>query len=449
MHVSTRSVRVVTAILVLLITPVAIAEEPADGVSLDVTDGPGDFELTLSWTGGKPSFDVYRSSMASDVTDPGNLLGATDDRTWSDQPPVGDLFFYRVTSPCITEPGVECASEAVDPAVVAQGSYPDLAVDSNGDVHIIYARSGSLYYKKWDAGDGTWGAEDATGLSDGQVERSDPEIVIDSQDRPHIMGGSSYAYWNGSGWTSINPGVTRDTAMAIDGNDNVYIVRRGGHNGGYLGLRVRYAGASSFSALPDPDIANGLPLGRNDHVYGHVFINPVDDSVHIMYRHGAPSWFAYRASTDGGQNWFGGGVSGDDHEAPSGAASLAGMIYGVGGAGTVYRRSGTPSSWTNLGRGVSSGGRDLPALSVDPDENIYVTSFQGRMNVRNGSGWVGETTLPALSGNPLGFAETAPGPGNFVYVVWEEGTSVNNDNPAGTSDILFATIDSNGVVGSN
>ena len=443
-----RSTRALAAILLIALVPAAAhAETPADGVSIQVIDGPGTSEVSLEWVGGLPLFEIYRSFDAQDVIAPGNFLATTSERAWTDLPPVGDALYYRVLSPCVLDPLIDCETQAVDPAVVAQGSYPDLAVDSTGDVHIVYARSGSLYYNKWDAGSRTWDGEDSVGLSDGQVERSDPEIVIDSNDRPHVMVGSSYAYWSGSQWVSINPGVSRDTAMAIDSQNNVFIVRRGGHNGGYLGLRVRYAGSSSFSALPDPDIADGLPRGRNDHVYGHIFINPVDDELQVVYRHGAPDDLAYRGSDDSGQNWFGGGVSGDDAEAPSGAAGADGNIYVISGTGDVYRRSGTPSSWTSLGSPISAASRDLPALAVDGEGNLYASSFRGRFNVRSDGSWAGQDTLPNLSGLSLGFAEVAGGPGGFAYVIWEEGSSVNNDLPAGTSDILFATIAADGTVG--
>jgi hypothetical protein len=280
------------------------------------------------------------------------------------------------------------------------------------------------------------------------VERSDPEIVIDSSNRPHVMVGSRYAYWNGSQWVSIDPGASRDTAMAIDSNDNVFIVRRGGHNGGWLGLRVRYAGASSFSALPDPDNSNGLALGQNEHVYAHIVVSPLDDSLHILYRHGAPTAFSYRGSVDSGQNWFGSGISGDDNESPSAAAGGDGRIYAISGTGYVYRRSSTTISWNSWGRPLSAGRRDLPALAVDGAGNLYASSFGGRYNVRRGGAWINQSTLPSLSALPLGFAEVAGGPGGFAYVIWEEGASVNNDALAGTSDILFATIASDGHVGS-
>jgi hypothetical protein len=438
-----------TTLLLAGALAVAHAEEPPDGVSIRLTEGPGSSELTVDWVGGLPLFEVYRSLAPQDVTDPGNMRATTSERSWIDLPPVGEVLYYRVLSPCVYDPLIECETQAVDPTVVAQGAYPDLVVDSAGDVHIVYARSGSLYYNKWDAGTRSWGDEDDVGLPLGRIERSDPEIVVDSLDRPHVAVGSSYAYWNGSQWVSIDPGVDRDTALAIDSDDNVFIVRRGGHEGGWLGLRVRYAGSSSFSALPDPDIANGLPLGRNDHVYGHLFVNPVDDSLHVVYRHGAPDDFAYRGSNNSGDDWFGGAVSGDDSEAPSGAAASDGTIYVISGTGYAYRRSGTPSSWSALGRAVSAASRDLPALAVDAEGNLYAASFQGRYNVRSDGSWAGASTLPDLSGLPLGFAEVAGGPGGFAYVIWEEGNDVDNDLVAGTSDILFATIAPDGTVGSN
>jgi hypothetical protein len=339
------------------------------------------------------------------------------------------------------------SADGVAPTVVGRGAYPDLAVDSAGDVHLVYVRSGDLHYRKWDSASRAWGPETDTGLSATQPNRSDPEVALDSAERPHVLVGSSYAYWNGGDWISIAPGITRDTAMAIDSQDNVYVCKRGGANGGYLGLRLRRAGTDSFVSLPDPDTADGLPLGRNDHVYGHVFVNPVDDSVHLVYRHGNPTDLAYRASTNGGENWFGGGVSGDDAEGPSGHAASDGTIYVAGGHANIYRRTGTPSSWTPLGRAINAAGRDNPALATDTAGNLYVTTFGGKYNVRSGGEWVGERILPRLSDKPLGYAEVQGGPGSFVYVVWEEGDEVIRDVLAGTSDILFATIDSAGHVG--
>ena len=58
---------------------------------------PGD--VVLDWWGGLAPFTVYGSTDPASVTDPGNALGTTSGRAWSDTPPAGGLFYYRVSAP--------------------------------------------------------------------------------------------------------------------------------------------------------------------------------------------------------------------------------------------------------------------------------------------------------------------------------------------------------------
>jgi hypothetical protein len=325
------------------------------------------------------------------------------------------------------------------PVKVARGAYPDIAVDRAGGVHLVYARDGRLYYRKRTKG--VWGEEQDTGAPAGNASRSDPEVAVDSKGRPHVFSGTTYGYHDGRRWRAVEPGVTRDTALAIDSKDNVYLVRRGGHGAGYVGLLKRRAGAAGFAPMPDPDTANRLPKGGpSDHCYAHVFIGPKDDSVHVVYRHGAPTRVAYRVSEDGGLNWAGAGVSDDRSEAPSGAAAPDGAVYVATGNGTVFRRSAAaPYGWAEMGRGIAASPRDLPALAADGEGNLYIAGFGGRYNVWSKGQWMGERRLDGLSGKKLGFAEVA-GAGDYAYAVYEEGDEVNHEQPAGVSDILFAVL---------
>lgn len=328
-------------------------------------------------------------------------------------------------------------------------------MDSASNVHLVYARDGKLWYRKYDSAAPSWSSEEWTGINQSASYRNKPRIALDSNDRPHVLGGQGtgtgkYGYWTGSAWVTFAESLNRDTDLAIDGSDNVYVVRRGGSSGGYIGARVRLAGANSFTVLPDPDIADGLPLGRNDHVYGSVFVNPVDDSVHVVYRHGEPTDFAYRFSQNGGANWSGGGVSGDDDEEPSGIASQNGTIFVIGGAGGVFVRTGTPSSWNSLGTAVSAGGRRLPIISVDEFDNLYVGCFGGRYNIRDGGTWLGESVLTSHTGDAVGFLRMAAVPGqSFAYAVWEEGPGVlaENDNNKDNFSLVFSVINLDGTVG--
>jgi outer membrane protein assembly factor BamB len=80
----------------------ALATPPPDGIALLVAQGPGAWELSLSWDTGPFTFSVYRSASAATITDPGNLLGQTTNHAFVDSPPPGKILFYLVTSPCTT-----------------------------------------------------------------------------------------------------------------------------------------------------------------------------------------------------------------------------------------------------------------------------------------------------------------------------------------------------------
>jgi len=67
-----------------------------DGVGLSVARGTGSGDVSLSWTGGEPSFHVYRSASPVQVVQPSNHLGDTTQRGWSDTPPSGAIFFYVI-----------------------------------------------------------------------------------------------------------------------------------------------------------------------------------------------------------------------------------------------------------------------------------------------------------------------------------------------------------------
>ncbi|HET9300334.1 MAG TPA: hypothetical protein VFO11_10340, partial [Candidatus Polarisedimenticolaceae bacterium] len=65
-----------------------------DGVQLSVGRGAGDVSLT--WTGGTAAYSVYRSANASTITAAANRLGQTSNLQYTDTPPAGSVFFYRV-----------------------------------------------------------------------------------------------------------------------------------------------------------------------------------------------------------------------------------------------------------------------------------------------------------------------------------------------------------------
>jgi hypothetical protein len=63
---------------------------------------------------------------------------------------------------------------------VGAGTYPDLAIDNSGNIHIVYAHAGSLRYKKYDKATGEWSAEQDTGITQLSSYRNEPDIAVDS-----------------------------------------------------------------------------------------------------------------------------------------------------------------------------------------------------------------------------------------------------------------------------
>ena len=68
-------------------------------------------------------------------------------------------------------------SQSVKPIKVATGAYPDLAVDSSGNVHLVYARGGKMWYRNYNAATRAWSNEQDTSISQYASYRNDPEIV--------------------------------------------------------------------------------------------------------------------------------------------------------------------------------------------------------------------------------------------------------------------------------
>src|SRR5258708_6134150 len=89
--------RLVPYVWVLCCLPVsALAGDSFDGMTLMVTNGSSPGEMTLQWTGGQPTFRVYRSTGPQSILDPGNLIGTSSVRSFDDIPPSGAAFFYEI-----------------------------------------------------------------------------------------------------------------------------------------------------------------------------------------------------------------------------------------------------------------------------------------------------------------------------------------------------------------
>jgi acetyl esterase/lipase len=83
------------------VTLLALGTLPAaaqgGGVTLQVSRGGASGAVDLEWIGGDPPFRVFRGLDAGGIVHSGNEIAETAGSTWTDLPPPGALYFYRVT----------------------------------------------------------------------------------------------------------------------------------------------------------------------------------------------------------------------------------------------------------------------------------------------------------------------------------------------------------------
>jgi hypothetical protein len=282
--------------------------------------------------------------------------------------------------------------------------------------------------------------EQEVGCQCTNVQRSDPDIVADSNNNPHVFCGTEYAKLVDGKWELIPPGINRDTELVIDNKDIIYLVHRGGNNGGYIGIKKLVPGKDSWENLTDPD--KNSP-GPNDHVYCDIAVSPVDNSLHLVQRHGHTLEVNYRASFDCGLSWpVDIPVHAERSEAPHITIDNNGKVYITTGHGRALYFDGR--NFTDEGIVVHGNHRRQPELIADVQNNIYTTCFEGQFNIRNETGWGVRQYLPNVSGaEKIGFVEAAAAQ-NSVYIVWEEGSGNTDTGLLDSASIFVAKLTSDG-----
>jgi hypothetical protein len=188
-----------TTLLVLPATVSPAWADHVDGMTLTLTTGTGPGSVQLDWSGGQPTFRVYRSTQKSLIVDPSTQIGTTDVRTFTDTPPVGTAFFYEIASPCVYNPpevcnGVDddCNGTVDDPGSETSCSLPNATPACVG---------GACAVASCNSG---WGDCDATPL-----DGCEASLVVQQSDSPSSL-------WAGDPHPDqdLKPGFVRVAAIS-------------------------------------------------------------------------------------------------------------------------------------------------------------------------------------------------------------------------------------------
>jgi len=323
---------------------------------------------------------------------------------------------------------------APKPSPITTGNFPDIAVDEQGNLHLVYNRSG-LKYKKYDTTKKAWSVEFDLACPCNNVMRSDPDVVIDSKGNPHAYCGNEYVWFDGKKWNKVKPKGARDSELAINSKDELFLSSRGGNFKGHIGMETRL-GKLNWRSLADPD-ENGKSV--NNHVYTDLFIDN-KNTIHLVQRHGPIKEVTYRQSTDRGLTWsIEEAVSDERDESPHIIADNAGNVLISTGKGTVYERD-SNGKWNLIGRKVSAMSRTQPELGIDKSNNIYLTAFGGNYNTHFNGNWLNERMFDKITeSQTVGFVETA-GVTDFAYIVWEEGHGNADEGLGDDSNIIVGIL---------
>ncbi len=206
------------------------------------------------------------------------------------------------------------------------GNDPDIAVDSEGALHLAYVIGGSTFYRKVLAP-----YTDPNNIGDRIFvgKGTNPQIALDSLNNPHVIFGQAYyAFWTDPGFTQAGQAFDgwRKNFIAVDSKDQVYVVadkysRREvlvrvykdgiaisnaiqfaeDNPGGIyfdkedrLWMAYRYPGNTSIRSYQFTDSPKGNYYDIHDRANSRTFayksgdfstcsVNPLDDSIFILY----------------------------------------------------------------------------------------------------------------------------------------------------------------------
>ena len=128
-----------------------MAAEPQDGITLRVGRGTNLVDVSLTWTvGAAGPYTVFRHSSGPPESSPGNAVGTTSLLTWTDTPPAGSVFFYRVTALSawkhdVSQAPVDPQSSAIIANLAAAGGFGNGRLQIDFSIAVLTADLSTPY----------------------------------------------------------------------------------------------------------------------------------------------------------------------------------------------------------------------------------------------------------------------------------------------------------------
>jgi hypothetical protein len=260
----------------------------------------------------------------------------------------------------------------------ASGVDPDIAVSSDGTLHLAYVRQGSIYYRRGTVG----GFASEVRVGDGV----DPRLDLDTAGNPHIAFGTAYAdgseiryaRWSGAGFAApiavAAGGSFRKPRIEVDPGGAVVI----SYEDRGQTQRVRYV-----QVAPDGSVSVETIVGSDNN--GGLGI--AGGKYHFTWR---TSGIQYSSSTGPGNSSSGVSISpaaSDFSELEvsevDGSLHVAGEVTAAGGIYYINNASGSWSAARTYAVAEVSGAAadDVnPAIAVDAAGWVYIT-FSGANRV--------------------------------------------------------------------
>jgi hypothetical protein len=315
---------------------------------------------------------------------------------------------------------------------VGSGEDPDIAIDSDGQLHVAYLRNGIIYYKKGGA-NGNFGQEYEVGVG------FDPQIEVDSNNNPHIVMGSSstykrgptikYSWWKGDSFAApiaVARGQVWKPRITIDLNNKIYISFEDLSKTRRINMvTVTFAGGT-------PKVNNAITIGDD----GNGGLKISSNTVHFSWRKNAAIYYNTYSSGEGTGSLKSVAQNASDFtdldiSPKDGSIHIVGEVAYGKGIYYINREGGRWSSVKTYAEsqviGVDDPDNVNPKIAVDKNGKKYIT-FSGKQRIpyyfvidENGQpGAVKRLNEGggSLSGGKLKNANIDDSPNGGAYAVW-------------------------------